>query len=303
MSYSLNKFFKFIGTSRQVFHVKLNRYMQREEEMGQLSLIVSQVRKDHPGMALRDLYQVIQPVTIGRDQFEDYFKQMGYGVVIKRSFKRTTDSSGVIRFPNLIEDKELTGVNQVWVSDITYYRIKEKFYYLTFIMDLYSRLIVGHSCSQTMLTAHTTIVALKTALKTRGTKKLSGLIIHSDGGGQYYSQEFRKFTKEAGMINSMGKSVYENPHAERVNGIIKNNYVRHYSPDDFAQLSRMTNKAVFMYNTEKPHRALKKLSPVQFENLINKKTVINKRKKVAKKENTTFTIIRLTNSQKVVSTI
>jgi len=303
MSYSLNKFFKFIGTSRQVFHVKLNRYMQREEEMGQLSLIVSQVRKDHPGMALRDLYQVIQPVTIGRDQFENYFKQLGYGVVIKRSFKRTTDSSGVIRFPNLIEHKKLTGVNQVWVSDITYYRIKEKFYYLTFIMDLYSRLIVGHSCSQTLLTAHTTIVALKAALKTRGTKKLPGLIIHSDGGGQYYSQEFRKFTKDAEMINSMGKTVYENPHAERVNGIIKNNYIRHYSPDDFLQLSRMTNKAVYMYNTEKPHSALKKLSPVQFENLINKKTVINKRKKVAKKENTTFTIIRLTNSQKVVSTI
>ena len=303
MSYSLNKFYKVIDTSRQVFHVKLNRYMQREDEMGQLSLIVSQVRKDHPGMALRDLYQVIQPVTIGRDQFENYFKQLGYGVDIKRSFKRTTDSSGVIRFPNLIEDKKLTGANQVWVSDITYYRIKEKFYYLTFIMDLYSRLIVGHSCSQTLLTAHTTIVALKAALKTRGTKKLPGLIIHSDGGGQYYSQEFRKFTKDAEMVNSMGKSVYENPHAERVNGIIKNNYIRHYSPEDFVQLSRMTNKAVYMYNTEKPHSALKKLSPVQFENLINKKTVINKRKKVAKKENTTFTIIRLTNSRKVVSTI
>jgi transposase InsO family protein len=271
--------------------------------MGQLSLIVSQVRKDHPGMALRDLYQVIQPVTIGRDQFEDYFKKMGYGVAIKRSFKRTTDSSGVIRFPNLIEDKKLTGVNQVWVSDITYYRIKEKFYYLTFIMDLYSRLIVGHSCSQTLLTAHTTIVALKAALKTRGIKKLPGLIIHSDGGGQYYSHEFRKFTKDAEMVNSMGKTVYENPHAERVNGIIKNNYIRHYSPDNFAQLSRMTNKAVYMYNTEKPHSALKKLSPVQFENLINKKKVINKRKKVAKKENTTFTIIKLTNNLKVVSTI
>ena len=63
MSYSLNKFFKAIGSTRQVFHVKLNRYMQREEEMGQLSLIVTQVRKDHPGMALRDLYQVIQPAT------------------------------------------------------------------------------------------------------------------------------------------------------------------------------------------------------------------------------------------------
>ena len=303
MSYSLNKFFKAIGSTRQVFHVKLNRYMQREEEMGQLSLIVTQVRKDHPGMALRDLYQVIQPATIGRDRFEQYFKQMGYGVAIKRSFRKTTDSSGVIRFPNLIEGKKLTGVNQVWVSDITYYRIKEKFYYLTFIMDLYSRRIVGQSCSRTLLTTHTTIAALRASLKARNTNQMPGLIIHSDGGGQYYSNEFRMLTKDAKMVNSMGKTAYENPHAERVNGIIKNNYIKHYSPADFVQLSRMTNKAVQMYNREKPHRALNKLSPVQFESLINKKTVINKRKKVAKKEKITFTINRLTNNLKVVSTI
>ena len=303
MSYSLNKFFKGIGSSRQVFHVKLNHYIQREEEMGQLSLIVAQVRKDHPGMALRDLYQIIQPVTIGRDRFEQYFKQIGYGVSIKRSFRRTTDSSGVVRFPNLIESKKLTGVNQVWVSDITYYRIKEKFFYLTFIMDLYSRRIVGYSCSRTLLTTHTTIAALRVSLKGRFTKQLPGLIIHSDGGGQYYSNEFRKLTKDAKMVNSMGKTAYENPHAERINGIIKNNYIRHYSPTDFLQLSRMTKKAVYMYNTEKPHSALNKLCPVQFENLINKKTVINKRKKVAKKENITFTINSLTNSPNVVSII
>jgi hypothetical protein len=84
----LNKFFKSIGTTKQVFHVKLNRYMQKEEEMGQLSLIVFQVRKDHPGMGLRDLYHMIQPTKIGRDRFEQYFMQMGYGVVIKRSFRR-----------------------------------------------------------------------------------------------------------------------------------------------------------------------------------------------------------------------
>jgi transposase InsO family protein len=261
------------------------------------------VRKDHPGMGLRDLYHMIQPTRIGRDRFEQYFMQMGYGVVIKRSFRRTTDSSRVIRFPNLIEDKKLTSINQVWVSDITYYRIKEKFYYLTFIMDLYSRLIVGHSCSQTLLTAHTTIVATRAALKRRGSKKLPGLIIHSDGGGQYYSQEFRKLTKDAEMVNSMGKAVYENPHAERVNGIIKNNYIRHYAPQDFQQLERMTNKAVRMYNYEKPHKALDKLSPVQFENLINDKTITNKRKRLTKKENTTFVINSLTNHPKTVSTI
>lgn len=303
MNYSLNRFFKAIGSSRQVFHVKLKRYMQREEEMGQLSLIVSQVRKDHPGMALRYLYQIIQPATIGRDRFERYFSQLGYGVATKRSFKRTTDSTGVIRFPNLIDNKKLTGVNQVWVSDITYYRIKEKFYYLTFIMDLYSRRIVGHSCSRTLLTSHTTIAALKVALAGRGCEDLSGLIIHSDGGGQYYSKEFRELTQSAGMINSMSKAVYENPHAERVNGIIKNNYIKHYSPGDFRQLIRMTNKAIKMYNTQKPHQALNRLTPVQFERVINKKTVINKRKKETKKEKTTSTTTRFTNNQKVVSII
>lgn len=303
MSCSLNKFFRAIGSSRQVFHLKLNRFMQREDEMGQLSLIVDQVREDHPGMALRDLYQVIQPATIGRDRFEHYFKHMGYSVGIKRSFRRTTDSNGVIRFPNLIVDKELTGVNQVWVSDITYYRIKERFYYLTFIMDLYSRKIVGHSCSGTLLTAHTTIVALKKALKNRNINEIPGLIIHSDGGGQYYSNEFRKLTKGAKMVNSMGKTAYENPHAERVNGIIKNNYVRHYGPKNYMDLIKMNNKAVHMYNTEKPHRALKKLSPIQFENKINEKVNSSKTTNGLKNEKITFTYNRLINSSKVVSTI
>lgn len=303
MSCSLNMFFRSIGSSRQVFHVKLNRFMQREDEMGQLSLIVDQVRKDHPGMALRDLYQVIQPATIGRDCFEHYFKDMGYGVGIKKSFRRTTDSSGVIRFPNLIVDKELTGVNQVWVSDITYYRIKERFYYLTFIMDLYSRKIVGHSCSRTLLTTHTTIVALRKALKNRKLNEIPGLIIHSDGGGQYYNNEFRKLTKDAKMINSMGKTAYENPHAERVNGIIKNNYIRHYGPKDYTDLIKMNNKAVLMYNTEKPHGALKKLSPLQFENSINEELNDSCRTNGLINEKITFTYNRLINSSKVVSTI
>lgn len=303
MSYSLNRFFKAIGSSRQVFHVKLNRFMQREDEMGQLSLIVDQVRDDHPGMALRDLYQVIQPATIGRDRFEHYFKQMGYSVGIKRSFRKTTDSNGVIRFPNLIVDKELTGVNQVWVSDITYYRIKERFYYLTFIMDLYSRKIVGHSCSQTLLTRHTTIVALRKALQNRDLNAIPGLIIHSDGGGQYYSNEFRKLTKEAEMVNSMGKTAYENPHAERVNGIIKNNYIRHYGPKSYIDLIKMNNKAVQLYNTEKPHRALNKLSPIQFENKINDKSNRCKSLNKLTNEKITFTYNRLTTSSKVVSTI
>jgi transposase InsO family protein len=240
--------------------------MSKNEAMAQLELVVREVRKDHPGMNLRDLHRLIAPDFVGRDAFEHYFQSMGYGVQVKKAFRRTTDSSGVIRFDNLIEGFELDGVNQIWVSDITYYRIGDVFYYITFIMDLYSRLIVGHKVSCSLRTGHTTIPALLKAIKRRKHIALNGLIFHSDGGGQYYSNDFRKVTSRERIRNSMGISVYENPNAERLNGVIKNNYVRHYAPKNFDELVKMTAKAVIMYNTEKPHSSIGKMNPVEFEN-------------------------------------
>ena len=242
--------------------------MKKEDELHQLALIMDQFREDHPGMSLRDAYHVLKPEFIGRDKFEMHFKLLGYGIGRKPSFKRTTDSSGVIRFPNLNTAIELTGVNQVWVSDITYYQIKETFFYLTFIMDLFSRLILGYSASHTLLTEYTTIPALLMAFNTRGEDKIKGLIFHSDGGGQFYSKAFRKLIQEAEMLNSMGKSAFENPHAERLNGVIKNNYLKYYNPQNFKELKAMLNKAVKMYNEQKPHKALKKLTPIDFEKKI-----------------------------------
>jgi transposase InsO family protein len=236
--------------------------------MEQLLVIVGEVRKDHPGMNLRDLYRLIKPDFIGRDAFEAYFMSMGYGVKMKKAFRRTTDSSGVIRFDNLVDGFKLDGVNQIWVSDITYYRIGENFYYLTFIMDMYSRMIVGYSVSRYLRTVYTTIPAIVRAIKARKDVALHGLVFHSDGGGQYYSNEFTQLTAKVGIINSMGISCYENPNAERLNGIIKNNYLKHYAPINFEQLVKMTDKAVCMYNTQKPHGALKKMNPAAFENKI-----------------------------------
>jgi len=278
MNMSLNKFFTAIGTSKQSFHAKLDRQMSKNEAMAQLELVVREVRKDHPGMNLRDLHRLVTPDFVGRDAFEHYFGSMGYGVQIKKAFRRTTDSSGVIRFDNLIEGFELDGVNQIWVSDITYYRIGDVFYYITFIMDLYSRLIVGHKVSRSLRTGHTTIPALLKAIKRRKDIALNGLIFHSDGGGQYYSNDFRKITSRERIRNSMGISVYENPNAERLNGVIKNNYVRHYAPQNFDELVKMTAKAVIMYNTEKPHSSIGKMNPVEFENkkrCLRKKESIN----------------------------
>jgi transposase InsO family protein len=169
----------------------------------------------------------------------------------------------VIRFPNLVAGREVTGVNQVWVIDITYYLMEGRFYYLTFIMDLYSRLIVGYSVSRDRSTKNTTIPALKMALQKR---TLTGeLIIHSDGGGQYYGADFLRLDKGLPIIHSMGTCAFDNAYAERINGIIKNDYLTGYAPFDYPSLQRKTAKAVHMYNEQHPHSSLNKMSPVVFE--------------------------------------
>lgn len=229
------------------------------------------------------MYRLLQPVHLGRDRFEAMCFEHGFKVSVKRSYHRTTNSLGVTRFENLLQDYELTGVNQVWVSDITYYRIEEKFYYLTFIMDMYSRFIVGHSVSTNLSTPNTTIAALGRALKRR--KVRSGLIIHSDGGGQYYCKEWLSLTRNQKMQNSMCESPYENAHAERINGIIKNDYLAGYGPASWDQLLAMTKKAVEKYNYEKPHGALGQLSPNQYEQLSTREQKEKKNQKKKKRRN------------------
>jgi putative transposase len=252
--------------NKQCFHQRLNRQLILLEEMEQVLVLVKQIRLDHPRMSSRQIYRLIKPVHLGRDRFESFCFENGFKVSTKRAYHRTTNSLGVTRFENLLMDFELRGINQVWVSDITYYRIGEKFYYLTFILDLYSRVIVGYSVSSDLSTSSTTIVALRMALKARtiGT----GVIIHSDGGGQYYCKEWLKLTSQHHLKNSMCESVYENPHAERINGIIKNDYLFGYGPQDYSQLKPMTAKAVMKYNSEKPHKAIGNISPYAFEKIL-----------------------------------
>jgi transposase InsO family protein len=209
------------------------------------------------------MYRLLGPVRLGRDRFEAFCFENGFKVSVKRSFQRTTNSLGVTRFKNLLEGIELTGVNQAWASDITYYRIGERFHYLTFIMDLYSRMIVGFSVSTDLSTHSTTIPALEIALRDR--KIGQGLIFHSDGGGQYYCREWLQITKKNGIQNSMCESPYDNARAERINGIIKNDYLVGYGPSTFRELDKMTAKAVTKYNREKPHGSLQNISPYRFE--------------------------------------
>ena len=207
---------------------------------------------------------------MGRDQFERFCMDSGYRIKRLKNFRVTTNSLGVTRFPNMIKDLKLTGVNQVFVSDITYFDMGSATYYLTFIMDLFNREIVGWSASDNLRTENTTLPALHRAIYERGRTSLKGAIIHSDGGGQYYCNEFKELTKSLEMINSMTEEkVYENSHAERLNGIIKNNYLYPYNPTNMKSLKKLLDKAVLMYNTEKPHKALGKLTPREYKNTID----------------------------------
>jgi putative transposase len=248
----------------------LSRRKYKFEEQEQLIPLINEIRRDHPRMSARDIYVKLQPSCMGRDQFERFCMDSGYRIKKLRNFRVTTNSLGVTRFPNMIRDLEVTGVNQVFVSDITYFDIGPDTYYLTFIMDLYNREIVGCSASDNLRTESTTLPALHRVINERGRVNLKGAIMHSDGGGQYYCNEFKSLTKELGMINSMTEEkVYENSHAERLNGIIKNNYLYPYGPTNMTSLKKLLDKAVFMYNTGKPHKALGKLTPKSFKDTID----------------------------------
>jgi len=271
----MNALFRVLGMSRQSFHQRLHRKLDLQKESNLLLPQISEIRESHPRMSSRIMYGMIRPPHLGRDRFEAFCFRNGFKVRVKRSFHRTTNSLGVTRFDNLLGAGQVTGVNQVWASDITYYRIGEKFYYLTFILDLYSRFIVGHSTSRTLLTEDTTIPALKMALKARDTSQ--GLIIHSDGGGQYYSKEWLALTKKGKLRNSMCEIVYENACAERLNGTIKNDYLLPYGPESFDELVSLSSKAILNYNFKRPHQSIKKLSPAQFEESLKVLDVDNSR--------------------------
>lgn len=248
----------------------LKRRKYKLEEQEQLIPLINEIRRDHPRMSARDIYLKLQPSCMGRDQFERFCMDSGYRIKKLRNYRVTTNSLGVTRFPNMIKDIEVTRVNQVFVSDITYFDIGSATYYLTFIMDLYNREIVGWSASDNLRTESTTLPALYRIITERGRANLKGAIIHSDGGGQYYCKEFKTLTKDLKMINSMTEEkVYENSHAERLNGIIKNNYLYPYGPTNMTSLRRLLDRAVLMYNTGKPHKALGKLTPSMFRSTID----------------------------------
>jgi transposase InsO family protein len=275
-NWSLNEMYRSIGITKQGFHKQLIRHQYYHEEVLNMLEIIRQIRVDHPTMCCRDMYYKINPMFVGRDRFEAICKEHGFMVESGRNYRRTTDSSGVVRFDNLLKDKELTDINQAWSSDITYFEIDNAFYYITFVLDCYSRRILGHQVSSRLLTEQTSLPALKKAIKVRGNKLPEGIIFHSDGGGQYYDQEFIRLTERYKFKNSMCEYAYENGKSERLNGVIKNNYLKHWPIEDLGQLIEAVDRAVDLYNSDKPHSSLQRSTPIAFEAKRSKLAMLNK---------------------------
>lgn len=264
----MNTLYRSIGISKQAFHQNMDRYQLMKSEQGQLLLLIYQIRENHPTMGIRDMYYKLKPQSMGRDAFEAFCKREGLMSKRVKNWHRTTDSSGVVRFDNLLIGLEIVRINQVWQSDITYFEVNQRFYYITFIIDAFSRRIVGYNVSERLTTEQTTLPALKMAARQRIKQKQSieGLIFHSDGGGQYYDKEFLKLTGKYKIKNSMCEYAWENGKAERLNGVIKNNYLIHKDINDFKGLEKEVDRSVFLYNNEKPHIKLQRNTPVEFEN-------------------------------------
>ena len=268
-----------VGVSRQAF-------FDNEVQCAKTKLIVFEIieqieiiRQDHPQMGARKVYHYMQQkpeyqsyiADIGRDKLEMVLLNNGLRIKEVRSFVKTT-IRGAFVFSNLITDFVPTAINQVWVSDLTYFFTvqngKIKHLYITLIMDLFSREGIGFAASDNMVTENTSLLALQRALIYRNINdndKLSNLIFHSDGGGQFSDKGFLKKLAINDIKSSMGKSAYENPNAERLNGIIKNEYLIPWGVNSMAQLLLLLPKAINLYNTQRPHFSLKYDSPFEFK--------------------------------------
>jgi len=157
---------------------------------------------------------------------------------------------------------EPTSPNQIWVSDITYVRLESSFVYLSLITDLHSRKIVGHYCSDS-LESLGCVEALDRALADLPADRYP--IHHSDRGCQYCCHEYIDRLIARGLPVSMTEDnhCYENATAERVNGILKQEYGLHMTFRNIEQARRAIAQAVCMYNNRRPHMSLQYRTPAE----------------------------------------
>jgi len=275
------------GKTRQAFY---DHNWRSSDEQLQEALLISRIkaiRESIPGIGGLQLYRMLKPemqlhhIAIGRDKFYLLLKKHGLLIKHKKRYIITTDSNHpYYKWADLTENIELTGKEQLWVSDITYLHTENGFTYLSLITDAWSRKITGYHLSQ-QLKAQGCIIALNKAIATLSNDKNRTLIHHSDRGIQYccgpYVDTLQKNNIRISMTQS--GSPYDNAIAERVNGILKHHMGLNKVFKSYPLAAAAVCKAIDAYNRIRPHMSLNNLTPEAAHNSNNPVTKKWKNKK------------------------
>jgi len=250
------------GISRQAYYRARRRRKRREIDEKAVLELVDAERRLQPRLGARKVLANIASeleamgVKIGRDRFIELLRRHGRLVGPLPAAPRTTqvDRTHPVA-PNLLKDFEPTGPNQAWAADVTYVRTEEGWAYASLITDVFSRKIVGHALWDD-LTLEGPLAALERALA--GLPAGAAPLHHSDRGCQYTSTPYRERLAAAGLTASMTEEnhCYENGLAERVNGILKQEFGLGGVFATRAQARRTLEQAVDLYNTRRPHTKL-----------------------------------------------
>ena len=265
---SVSRSCTYFGISRNAYYSACQRTEKEVFEEQMVIELVLAIRHKMPRLGARKLYHLLHKdlqkiAKIGRDKFFDLLRKNGLLVERKKSYTRTTDSYHRFhKYNNLLYNNDITRPNQCWVSDITYLRTVEGFVYLFLITDYYSRKIVGWSLSHS-LSIEGGLLALQMAVKQRDSRL--ELIHHSDRGVQYCSGDYVNLLHKNGIQISMTEQnhCYENAKAERVNGILKDEFLLDRTFTDYKMALQSVRQAVTTYNEARPHWSLDLQTPAE----------------------------------------
>jgi putative transposase len=260
------------GLSKQAYYKKITTDGQKALVFERAKRSVFDLRRQMPRLGTRKLHYLLEQnkIKVGRDRLFDWLRDQGLLIYRKRRYTVTTNSKHWMRkYPNVVKGLSLTRPEQVWVSDITYLDTEEGNGYLHLVTDAYSKQIMGYEMCDN-LEASSTLKALKMALGNRRYKELA-LIHHSDRGLQYCSKLYTQCLNENNITISMTENgdPYENAVAERINGILKDEFGLSEQLGSQKQALLQIEQSVFAYNYLRPHLSCSMLTPKQMHDQQN----------------------------------
>jgi len=276
-------FCELFGFSKQAYYKHQSYKKTSDSKTLKLRESVLALRAQMPRIGARKLYYLLNlegNIHVGRDKLFSVLKEEGLLVSKKRKYTVTTNSKHWLRkYPNLIRNICLERPEQLWVADITYIDTLDGNAYLHLVTDAYSKQIMGYELCNNM-EATSTLKALQMALAKRKYKE-SKLIHHSDRGLQYCSKLYTDCLKGNGITISMTENgdPYENAIAERINGILKDEFGLSDKFEDIIQAKQLTKESIKIYNQLRPHLSCSMLTPNQMHQQDKIKIISFKKKK------------------------